>query len=143
MSNDDNNKVVKLRQPQVKTPAAGVGVGASTDDPINPKSLLNMTDVEQDLFLQHLRERRMRVAAIIKEAAAAKHRATSIAAAVRLEKKADQVNKQYERATKALDKLEELIYDLRALHLQYTDTDISKVTPDGTTTNDSGSKTKT
>ena len=81
MSNDDNGKVVKLRQPQVNKPVAGVGVGASSsgasvDEAINPKSFMNMSDLEQDMFLQQLRERRMRVVEVLKAAKAAKFRET-------------------------------------------------------------------
>lgn len=121
MANGDNNKVVKLRQPTV-TRAAGVGV----DDPINPKSLLNMTDLEQTAFIQSLRDRRMRAVEALKQAAAARSQASSFMEAARLEKKAEQVQRQLDKATKSLDKLEELLYGLRALTLQYTDVDISK-----------------
>ena len=119
---DDNNKVVKLRQPQVNKPAAGVSV----DEAITPKSFLNMTQVEQDLFLQQLRDRRMRVVEVLRAATAARQLASSVAATVRLEKKAEAVQRNLDRATKALDKLEHSVYDLRALTLQHTDVDITK-----------------
>lgn len=135
MTNGDDNKVVKLRQPQAK-PAAGVVV----DDPINPKSLLNMTELEQEVFLQQLRERRLRAAEVLRRAIADKQRATTVAAAIRLEKKQAQVQRLLERATKSLDKLEEAIHGLRALHLQYTDTDITKVTEDAKNIPPAGSK---
>jgi len=120
MPDDEANNVVKLRQP---SQVAGVVV----DDPINPKSILNMTDVEQDVFLQQLRERRLRVVQVLKEAQRAKAQASSLASALRLEKKGEQVQKQLDKVTKAMDRLEELVYDLRALTLQHTDVDISKV----------------
>jgi len=119
---DDNNKVVKLRQPTVKSSSAG----ASVDEAITPKSLLNMTDVEQDVFLNQLRERRLRAAELIKAAQVAKHQATSIASAIKIERKADQAQRQFDKASKALERLEELIYDLRALTLQHADIDITK-----------------
>jgi hypothetical protein len=120
MSNkDDKDNVVKLRQP-VGNNTAGVRV----DDPIQPRSLLNMSDLEQDMFLQHLRERRLRVVELARAANVAKQRASSVSIKLKLEKKEDQVEKQLERALKSLDRLEELIYDMRALHLQYTDVDI-------------------
>jgi hypothetical protein len=121
MTADDTN-VIKLRQPQPQA-AAGVVVG---DDPIDPKSLLNMTDVEQDMFLLQLRERRMRVVQVLKAAQQSRMQANTLASALKLEKKADQVQKQLDKATKALDKLEELVYGLRALHLQHTDMDITR-----------------
>jgi hypothetical protein len=124
MTSDDNNKVVKLRQPSV-TAAAGVCVD---DTCITPKSLLNMTDLEQDMFLQQLRERRLRVVELMRQAAIAKQHTSSVAALMKLEKKQDQVERQLERTTKALEKLEELIYDMRALALQHTDIDIANVT---------------
>ena len=122
MPNDDSNKVVKLRQPAQQS-AAGVVVD---DDPIQPKSLLNMTDVEQDVFLQQLRDRRLRASEMIKEAQRAKHHASSIASAIKVERKAEQAQRQYVKANKALERLEELLYDLRALTLQHTDIDIGK-----------------
>lgn len=117
----DDNKVVKLRQPTQPSEA-----GVSVDDPINPKSMLNMTDVEQDLFIQQLRERRMRVVEVLRAAQQARVNADTLANAVKLERKAEQVQKQLDKATKALDKLEELVYGLRALTLQHTDMDIVK-----------------
>lgn len=118
----DKNKVVKLRQPSVSKPVAGVAV----DEAITPKSILNMTELEQETFLNQLRDRRMRAAQILKRAAEAKHQADTIASAIRLERKAEQAERQLEKVNKALDRLEEMIYSLRALHLQYTDTDITK-----------------
>jgi hypothetical protein len=117
--NDDDNKVVKLRQPK----SAGA---VMSDDPINPKSFLNMTDVEQDMFLQQLRERRMRAVETIKRAIADRANATSVAMALRMEKKHIQAQRQLDKVTKSLDKLEEYIFSMRALHLQFTDTDITK-----------------
>lgn len=135
MTKDDNNKVVKLRQPQPKA-AAGVVV----DDPINPKSLLNMTDVEQDMFLQSLRDRRMRAVEILRQAAIARQSAQSIASGIRLEKKAEQCEKLLERTTKALDALELSLYSLRALSLQYTDVDITKSPDNVKLTTNNGDK---
>jgi primosomal protein N'' len=127
MTKDDPTNVVKLRQP-TPTSAAGVAI----DDPITPRSLMTMTDLEQDMFLQHLRERRLRVVELMRAAEAAKQRASSVVTKMKLEKKGDQVEKQLERTTKALDKLEELIYDLRALTLQHTDVDIVNDPPPAT-----------
>jgi hypothetical protein len=117
----DDNKVVKLRQPPAKV--AGVGV----DDPMLPKSLHNMTEVEQEVFLNSLRERRLRAAAIIKQAHIAKRQADSISSMVKIEKKAEQANKQYEKVDKALKRLEDMLYDLRAIALDHTDVDITKL----------------
>ena len=122
MTVDDDNKVVKLRQHAVTSSA-----GVSVDDAINPRSLLTMTDIEQDMFLQHLRERRLRVVELMRQAARAKQQITSAAALMKFEKKQDQVEKQLERTHKALEKLEELVYDMRALALQYTDIDFANV----------------
>lgn len=117
----DDTKVVKLRQPQ--TAAA-----SDVDDVISPKSLLNMTEVEQNAFLDQLRERRLNAARMMKAANEARRHATTVASAVRLEKKAEQVLRQYERASNALDKLEESLFSLRALTLQHTDIDINDAT---------------
>jgi len=121
---DDKSNVVKLRQPAVSTAA-----GVSVDEAITPRSLLTMTDIEQDMFLQHLRDRRLRVVELMRQAALAKHKITAASALMKFEKKQDQVEKQLERANKVLEKLEELIYDMRALALQYTDIDIANVPP--------------
>jgi ABC-type uncharacterized transport system ATPase subunit len=124
MPKDDNNNVVKLRQPPAKV--AGVGV----DEAIQPKSLLNMTDVEQEVFLNTLRERRLRASQILKRAASVKRQADTVTNMIRLEKKTEQAQKQYDKASKAFDKLEELLYSLRAMALQHTDVDITKLTSD-------------
>jgi hypothetical protein len=121
MPKDDNN-VVKLRQPRADKPAAGVAVS----DAITPKSILNMTEVEQELFLNQLRDRRMKAAETLRQAKRAKQHADSIAVTIKLERKSSQAEKQLEKTTKALERLESLIYDLRALHMQYTDVDITK-----------------
>jgi hypothetical protein len=120
MSKDDN-KVVKLRQPPAKV--AGVGV----DDAIMPKSFLNMTQVEQDMFLQQLRDRRLKAAKLLKEAHIAKRHTESVNAMLKIDKKSNQVTKQLEKAIKALDVLDVLLYDLRTITLQHTDIDITKV----------------
>lgn len=119
MTSDDDNKVVKLRQPK----SAGA---VMSDDPISPKSFLNMTEIEQNMFLQQLRERRMRAAVVLQRAIADRANASSVAMAIRMEKKHDSVQRLLERATKAQDKLEEAVHAMRALHLQFTDTDITK-----------------
>jgi len=117
----DDSKVVKLHQPQPKA-AAGVVV----DEAIQPKSILNMTELEQETFLNQLRDRRMRAVETLKRAAADRQLANTISSAIKLERKADQAEKQLDKVTKALDRLEEIIYSLRALHLQHTDTDITR-----------------
>ena len=86
-----------------------------------------MTDVEQDAFLQSLRDRRLRASEMIKAAQVAKHQASSIASSIKLERKAEQAQRQYLIASKALDRLEVLLYDLRALTLQHADIDIGKL----------------
>jgi len=124
---DDSNKVVKLRQPQV-TPAAGVSV----DDPIQPKSLLNMSELEQEMLLNQLRDRRLRAAVMLKQANVAKNQADSVISMIKIEKKAEQVARQFDRASKAFDKLEEMLYSLRTTALQHSDVDITKVTDEPT-----------
>jgi hypothetical protein len=122
MSKDDN-KVVKLRPPTAQRGSVGVAV----DDPIQPKSLINMSDLEQDMFLQQLRERRLRAVEILKQAAIARQQTANLTSQIKLQRKTQQVEKQLATATKALDRLEELIYSMRALYLQHTDTDITKL----------------
>jgi len=119
---DGDNKVVKLRQPRPKAVA-----GNAVDDAITPKSFLNMTDVEQDVFLNQLRERRLKAAKLLKEAHIAKRHTESVNAMLRIDKKSAQVTSQLDKATKALDKLDQLLYDLRTITLQHTDIDITKV----------------
>ena len=136
MAKDDNNKVVKLRQPQ---PKAVVGATASSD-PINPKSLLNMTDVEQDMFLEELRQRRMRAVEILRQAALARQNAQSISNALKLERKAKQCEKELDKVTKSLERLEQALYDLRALTLQHTDVDITRAPDNVKLTTNNGDK---
>lgn len=135
MAKDDKNNVVKLRQSQPKAVA-----GASVDDPISPKSLLNMTELEQEMLLQQLRERRMRAVEILRQAAIARQHAMSVSTALKLERKAKAAEAQLERATVAIEKLEKMIYDMRALHLQHTDIDITRAPDNVKLTTNNGDK---
>ena len=135
MAKDDNNKVVKLRQPQPKAV-----VGATASDPINPKSLLNMTDVEQDMFLEELRQRRMRAVEILRQAALARQNAQSLGTALKLERKSKQCEKELDKVTKSLERLEQALYDLRALTLQHTDVDITRAPDNVKLTTNNGDK---
>lgn len=125
---DDNIVKFTIKQNQQRQ-AAGLAT-----DPINPKSLLNMTEVEQELFLNNLRDRRIKAALIIAEADRVRTQASSLRSLAMLNKKQDQAQRQYDKASKAFDKLEQILYELRALSLQYTDVDITRVLHEHTTT---------
>ncbi len=121
--NKDDNKVVKLRQPSVPKARA---VDAVSDVAITPRSFLTMSELEQDMFLKQLRERRLRAVEVMKQVEVAKQQANSVQAAYKLERKADQIQRQLDRINKGFEKLDELILSMRALSLQYTDVDITK-----------------
>jgi primosomal protein N'' len=109
MSDTPNPNVIHLRAPKV--------------DPISPKTLADMTDLEQEMFLRVKRERRLRAAEAVKAANAAKAKANSLAGALKIEKKVDQLQRQLTKVDSAMDKMEELMHQLRALRLQYADDD--------------------
>lgn len=84
-----------------------------------PITLDKMTDAEVDAYLIGLRERRMTAQRVLKEANEKKAAIQELANKLRLDKKCAQVQKQAETVEKNIDKLEQLIMDLRALRLQY------------------------
>ena len=109
---EDDKKVVPLRP---KSAAALV------DEAITPKSLADMTELEQEMFLRTLRDRRLKASQILTAARAAKRHTATVQASVKLEKKIEAVQKQYDRVDAALNKLEDMLISLRALQLQLTD----------------------
>lgn len=88
-------------------------------DFIKPRSIVDMTDTEADAFLVALRERRLRAAEMIKQQKAAKAAVDSAVARQKIEKKIAQCERAEERLGVALDKLETLVFQLRALVLQH------------------------
>lgn len=84
-----------------------------------PITIDRMTDTEVDAYLIGLRERRMTAQRILFEANEKKKQINELANKLRLDKKCAQVQKQVEMVEKNLDKLEQLVMDLRALRLQY------------------------
>ena len=84
-----------------------------------PLTLDKMSDTEVDAYLIGLRERRMQAQRVLKEANAKKAEIQELANKLRLDKKCAQVQKQVEAVDKHIDKLEQLVMDLRALRLQY------------------------
>ena len=119
----DDNKVVKLHQPRVPSKARAADARL---DAITPRSFLTMSELEQDMFLQQLRDRRLRAVEVMKQVEHAKQQTNAAQASLKLERKADQIQKQLDKIDKAFERLDELVFSMRALALQYTDVDITK-----------------
>ena len=117
----DKDNVVALRpvKPAQSKAAQAADVNAA---PINPKSILDMTEVEQELFLRSLRDRRLRAVQLIEQARAAKRHIVNTQNNIRMEKKIEAVQKQHDRTAAALTKLEEMVMSMRALQLHLTPT---------------------
>lgn len=122
----DNDNVIKLPvKGHAKAPVqpqAAQAFSMSDAGPINPKSILDMTEVEQELFLRSLRDRRLKAAEAIANARAAKRQIANVQNNVRMEKKIEAVQKQHDRVATALAKLEEMVLSMRALQLHLTPT---------------------
>lgn len=114
--NDTTDNVVKLRS------------GNAAEQAINPKSLANMTDVEQEAWLRSIRDRRLKAIVAVRDAHEKKVRATVISGMVKIEKKTAQIDKVTEKIDKDMEKLEQLLFDLRALQLQYVEEDVRNAT---------------
>lgn len=99
---------------------AATAVPASDTIPefIKPKSIIDMTDTEADAFLVDLRNRRLRAQQLLKQANEQKAAIASAAARMKIEKKAAMVQRAEERVGAAIEKLEEQLFQLRALILQ-------------------------
>lgn len=85
---------------------------------IKPRSIIDMTDTEQDAFLIDLRNRRLRAQQLLKIAQEQKAAIASAAARMKIEKKAAMVARAEERVGAAIERLEEQLFQLRALVLQ-------------------------
>jgi len=122
----DDNKVVQLRQPRAPKARGAVPVVDAQNAAITPRSFLTMSELEQDMFLQQLRDRRLRAVQVMKQVERAKEQANDAQSSARIERKAEQIQKQLDKINVAFEKLDELIFSMRALSLQYTDVDITK-----------------
>ena len=85
---------------------------------IKPRSLAEQPDSEQDAYLIALRDRRLAATRKLAEAKEAKAQLANLSARMKIEKKIAQVDKAAVKAQEVHDKLEQLIFDLRALILQ-------------------------
>lgn len=122
MSSDN---IVKLEQARREMSLTNADAAASAGQPsdtvpdfIKPRSIADMTDTEADAFLVDLRNRRMKAQQLIKQQKEAKAAIASAAARAKIEKKIAQVERAEAKAGDAIDKLETLLFQLRALVLQ-------------------------
>lgn len=85
---------------------------------IKPRSIADMTDTEQETMLIALRQRRLEAVQKLQQLQKQKAEIASVSSRLKLEKKIEQIKRQEEKAITALDKLEELVFQGRALALQ-------------------------
>jgi hypothetical protein len=91
---------------------------APVPDFIKPRSIADMTDTEQETMLIALRTRRLEAIQKIQQMQKQKADLSSANSRIKLEKKLEQIKRQEEKTLAAIDKLEELIFQGRALALQ-------------------------
>lgn len=93
--------------------------GSSTTIPhfIQPKSIDQMTDDEMDEALEIRRQHRLSAFIIYQQTEEELKAVKEETAKKKLEKKLEQFYKQLESADRALDKLQKLVNDIRALKL--------------------------
>lgn len=88
---------------------------------IKPRSIADMSDTEADAHLIALRDRRMKMAAYLKEQEQAKANVASAVALHKIEKKIGMVKRAEEKLVAAFEKMEEQLHQLRALRIQHGD----------------------
>lgn len=99
------------------TLASGTPSSDTVPEFIKPRSIVDMTDTEQDAFLLELRNRRLRAQQIIKEQREAAAAVESAKARDKIERKIAMCMRAEERVGKAIEKLEAELFSLRALVL--------------------------
>ena len=115
-SEHDNVVVLDLaKQAQQASPPADTD---AVPDFIKPHHIGTMSATDADLYLSSLRDRRLRAAQQIAEAKQAKQNIANIASRDKVERKIAQVARAAEKADVACEKLEELVFQMRALQLQ-------------------------
>lgn len=114
-----SDNIVSLEQTRREVQAAAnLAPDAPVPEFIKPRGLSDMTDMEQDAYLIALRDRRLAATRKLVEAKEAKAQLANLSARMKIEKKIAQVDKAAVKAQEVHDKLEQLIFDLRALILQ-------------------------
>jgi hypothetical protein len=85
---------------------------------IKARSIADMTETEQDEWLIGIRSRRLEAIRKLETVKQAKTELSALSARHKLEKKLEQVRKAEEKVLASLEKLEELVFQARALSLQ-------------------------
>lgn len=88
-----------------------------------PTVRAQMTDADVDkqlLFIEGIRERRLKVVRIHEQAVAARKEATSVAALVKLQKQSDLLYAEVKKLDALMDKIEKRALTVRALILEAT-----------------------
>ena len=117
---DLQTNVVRLKTKGAVQLVAAQPSRASDDYVVQPKSLLQMTDLELQQFIIQLRERRMKAAKALKQATDARQHTTLISQRDRMERKITAAERALATVDKSLERFELLVRDLRAMQLQYT-----------------------
>lgn len=91
---------------------------APVPDFIKARSIADMTDEEQDHWLMGIRARRLEAIRRVEAVKQQKAELSSLSSRHKLEKKLEQVRRQEEKLNVTLEKLEELVFQARALALQ-------------------------
>lgn len=100
---------------QAATPAAD-----AVPEFIKPRSIADMTDLEQDQYMAALRDRRLKAMQAVSEAKRAKAEASSLADRKKIESKIVQCERVEQKLIEQTEKLETLVIQLRTLVVQYT-----------------------
>lgn len=85
---------------------------------IKPRSIADMSDTEQDNYLLAIRARRLEAVRKVEAVKQAKNELSALSSRHKLERKLEQVRKAEEKVIASIEKLEELVFQARALSLQ-------------------------
>jgi hypothetical protein len=94
---------------------------AATETHDGPTTVLQMTETEHNAYISALRERRFAIQRRFDALQAEKLQFQQLSVQLKIDKKAVAIKTQMERVDIAVDKLEKLLNDMRALVLQYGD----------------------
>lgn len=95
-----------------------MNVGRINDSPINRTTIEQLTDDQLDEFIDGMRERRMRVYRHYEEAKKLEKEMREGRLRERLAKHLELLEKELNRITRALDKIDERVVKIRALRLE-------------------------
>jgi hypothetical protein len=86
---------------------------------IKPRGIADMTDIDADMYMASLRDRRLKAAQQVSEAKQAKARVDNLNNRQKLERKIAQVERADIKAKEAVEKLEDLLIQMRTMVIQY------------------------